>query len=205
MARRQRDRGESHAPRERVATIPGEAGLLFPKGREALPAVTLRSAVRQPNVFRKRIASVDSGAKAGDWVVVYAPPPDSTEEGMDSASEPQILGYGIYNPRSEISLRIMRFGMELPDEAFWDRTLNRAIELRRDWLRLDEVANAYRLVHGEADGVPGLVVDRYDQVLSLEAFSYGMYLRGQEVAEKLAKLTGAAHWYLRTSPFMLSQ
>lgn len=182
-----------------------ESGELFPAGRAALPAVTLRSAVRQPNVFRKRIAAVEPGARAGDWVVVYAPPPERDGELAEHAAEPQLLGYGIYNPRSEIALRIVRFGIDVPDEKFWNGLLERAVSLRRDLLRLDEVTNAYRVVHGEADGIPGLVVDRYDQVLSLEAFSYGMYLRGSELAERLARLTGARHWYVRTSPFMLSQ
>lgn len=170
-----------------------DSGLLFPAARSALPAVTLRSAVRQPNVFRKRIATVEPGTRAGDWVVVYAPRPEGPGEESQGTGEHQILGYGIYNPRSEIALRIIRFGVELPDEPFWNGLLERAVELRRGLLQLDGVTNAYRVVHGEADGVPGLVVDRYDQVLSLEAFSYGMYLRGQEIAERLGRLLGTRH------------
>lgn len=199
-ARRNEDTGTA------ASLMASDCGELFPEARAALPAVTLRSAVRQPNVFRKRIAKVDPGVRAGDWVIVYAPRPESSQdEEEESGGELQIIGYGIYNPRSEIALRIVRFGVEAPDEGFWDRLLERAVSLRKEWLRLDEVANAYRVVHGEADGIPGLVVDRYDQVLSLEAFSYGMYLRGQEVAERLARLLGTRHWYVRTSPFMLSQ
>ena len=209
MARQ--DKGNQRGRRNEVTGTTGnlmasESGPLFPASRAALPAVTLRSAVRQPNVFRKRIASVDPGVRAGDWVIVYAPRPESNQEdSADDAGELQIIGYGIYNPRSEIALRILRFGVDVPDDTFWTGLLERAVSLRRDMLHLDESTNAYRVVHGEADGIPGLVIDRYDQVLSLEAFSYGMYLRGREVAERLAKLLGTRYWYVRTSPFMLSQ
>lgn len=188
-----------------AAGVVQSEGLLFPRPNASLPSLTLRSPVRQPNVFRKRIAEVEPGVKAGDWVVVYAPRSTEADGERSESGELQILGYGIYNPRSEIALRIIRFGVELPDGPFWDELLGRAVSFRREMLHLDTVTDAYRVLHGEADGVPGLVADRYGSVLSLEAFSYGMYLRGQEVAERLAQLAGAEHWYLRTSPFMLSQ
>lgn len=207
MARRRHETDQSDDGSEYTqqfgASLPQAA--LYPQPGDALPAVTLRSPVRQPNVFRKRIAEVDSGVKAGDWVVVYAPRTTDAEGEPTDSGEPQILGYGIYNPRSEIALRIVRFGVELPNEPFWEELLGRAVSFRRDMLRLDEVSDAYRVLHGESDGVPGLVADRYGSVLSLEAFSYGMYMRGKELAQRLSRKIGAEHWYLRTSPFMLSQ
>jgi 23S rRNA (cytosine1962-C5)-methyltransferase len=61
------------------------------------------------------------------------------------------------------------------DEAFFRRRLGRALELRRHWLKLDAVTDAYRLVHSEGDGLSGLVVDRFGPTLVLEFFAFGMY------------------------------
>ena len=61
------------------------------------------------------------------------------------------------------------------DDAFFARRIGRAVELRRDWLGLDAVTDAYRLVHSEGDGLSGLVVDRFGPILVLEFFAAGMY------------------------------
>lgn len=188
----------------------GEIGLPLPEITEPLvpplhlawPAVYLRSPVRQPNVFRKRILKVDPGVKPGDWVIVYAPLPAAEEH---EEPNPQILGYGIYNPKAEIALRIVRFGDRPPDQEYWNGLLSRAVQLRRETLRLDEISNAYRVVHAEADGIPGLVIDRFGSVLSLEAYSLGMYLRAPTIAESLHAQLGTTHWVLRAAPQMLAQ
>ena len=98
-----------------------------------------------------------------------------------------LLGYGVYNPRSEISVRILRFGSQLPDEAFWDATLATAVELRRDVLRLDEATNAYRLIHAEADGVSGMVVDRFDDVLMRRSLQPGPLAAGRSPHRTVGK------------------
>jgi 23S rRNA (cytosine1962-C5)-methyltransferase len=64
---------------------------------------------------------------------------------------------------------------EAIDSAFFAQRLSRAITLRRDWLGLDTVSDAYRLVHSEGDGLSGLVVDRFGPTLVLEFFAAGMY------------------------------
>ena len=64
---------------------------------------------------------------------------------------------------------------EAIDEGFFARRLTRAIALRRDWLGLDAVSDAYRLVHSEGDGLSGLVVDRFGSTVVLEFFAAGMY------------------------------
>src|SRR5260370_7205019 len=61
------------------------------------------------------------------------------------------------------------------DGAFSARRLGRAVALRREWLGLDAVTDAYRLVHSEGDGLSGLVVDRFGPVLVLEFFAAGMF------------------------------
>jgi 23S rRNA (cytosine1962-C5)-methyltransferase len=100
---------------------------------------------------------------------------------------------------------MLTFGAVLPDEAFWQGRLAAAVELRRGMLRLDEAGSACRLVHAEGDGLSGLVVDRFADVLSAEAFSLGMYQRAEELLRRLAAICGARHTLLRASPQFLSQ
>jgi 23S rRNA (cytosine1962-C5)-methyltransferase len=169
---------------------------LSPDPRAPLPAVWLRSPVRQPLVYRKRILKADNDARPGDMVAVYV----AREEGSD-----ELFGYGLYNPRSEIAVRMLRWGSELPDAAYWQKRFQHSVSLRRELLRLDEVTDTYRVIHGEADGLPGLVIDRFGDVLSAEAFSLGMFQRAQEVLDTLASLCGTQHWLIQPGPQTLAQ
>jgi 23S rRNA (cytosine1962-C5)-methyltransferase len=88
----------------------------------------------------------------------------------------QWVGRGFYNGHSRIALRVLTSDpAEQIDATFFARRLDRCIVLRRDWLRLDAVTDAYRLVHSEGDGMSGLVVDRFGSIVVLEFFSAGMY------------------------------
>jgi 23S rRNA (cytosine1962-C5)-methyltransferase len=122
-----------------------------------------------------------------------------------ASGETQPFAYGLCNPRSELFLRILWQGAELPDESAWRRRLQSAVDLRRQMLNLDATGTARRLIHAESDGLPGLVVDEFSGVLSAEAFSLGMYQRGSRLLEMLSEITGSGHWMLRPSPQFLSQ
>jgi 23S rRNA (cytosine1962-C5)-methyltransferase len=88
----------------------------------------------------------------------------------------QWVGRGFYNGHSRIALRILTTQPEQAiDEPFFRERLAQAIALRRQWLGLDAVTSAYRLVHSEGDGLSGLVVDRFGDTLVLEFFALGMY------------------------------
>ncbi len=88
----------------------------------------------------------------------------------------QWAGRGFYNGHSRIALRILTADpTEEIDSTFFTNRLGKAIALRREWLRLDDVSDAYRLVHSEGDGLSGLVVDRFGGTLVLEFFAAGMY------------------------------
>jgi 23S rRNA (cytosine1962-C5)-methyltransferase len=90
--------------------------------------------------------------------------------------EGQWVGRGFYNGHSRIAVRILTTDPgEQIDEAFFARRFAGAIALRRDWLGLDAVTNAYRLIHSEGDGLSGLVVDRLGSIIVLEFFAAGMY------------------------------
>src|SRR5581483_7753518 len=81
-----------------------------------------------------------------------------------------------YNGHSRIALRILTADEhEQIDTSFFVRRIGRAVELRRAWLGLDAVTDAYRLVNSEGDGLSGLVVDRFADTLVLEFFAAGMF------------------------------
>jgi 23S rRNA (cytosine1962-C5)-methyltransferase len=180
-----------------VASSPhGPAALqprpLAPDATQPLPRVRVKSLSLNPTVYRKRIDEVERTARPGDLVAVH----DEFE---------RLLGYGLYNPKSEIAVRMVRFEPQLPDNAFWDDLLQRAVSLRRDLLKLDDVTDAYRVIHAESDGFPGLVVDKIGDVLSAEVFSLGMYQRAQDIAARLEPLLGTKHTLIRPAPYVLSQ
>lgn len=156
-----------------------------------LRSVTVRTSTLHPLLYRKRLERCES-ARPGDLVAIYGP-------------GDILAGYGLYNARSEIAVRVLFPGVELPTEEHWRQKLATAVSLRRDMLKLDEMADAYRVVHAEADGLSGLVVDRYGDVLSAEVFSLGMYQRAEAILSLLAPLCGTRHTIVRTSPQFLSQ
>ncbi|CAN5430351.1 class I SAM-dependent rRNA methyltransferase [soil metagenome] len=82
------------------------------------------------------------------------------------------LGVALWSPRSEISLRLLdRDPHAIIDDAWWHHAIARAVARRNG---LDRDANAYRLVHGEGDLLPSLIVDRYDQWLVVQLMSAGL-------------------------------
>lgn len=187
LAQRQRERAE-RSPRAPLAELHlQQRPLGLPQGTE-LPQIPVKSATRHPFLFRKRLGTFDPRAQPGDVVDLIR------------ADNRQHLGYGLFNPRAEITVRQLTARAEPPDEAWWQAQCAAAVALRRDLLRLDGQTDAYRVVHAEADGLPGLVADRFGEVLVLEAFSLGMWQRGTALAELLAELCGAKHWRLCPAP-----
>jgi 23S rRNA (cytosine1962-C5)-methyltransferase len=109
-----------------------------------------------PWIYRADVVDVD--ADAGDIVQVIGP-------------RKRTIGQALFSDRSQIPIRMLTLGDEPADEALLRSRLERAIEYRAS-LRLD--ATAYRLVHGEADLLPSLVIDRYADYLVVQALSQGM-------------------------------
>ncbi|MGH7216715.1 MAG: class I SAM-dependent rRNA methyltransferase [Nitrospiraceae bacterium] len=101
---------------------------------------------------------------------------------------------GLYNPASKIRVRILTFEDEPITEQFWKSRLVQAVRLRR---RIVTGANAYRLIYGEADRLPGLIVDRYDDVLVMQTLSSGMDRRKDLLADLLCQESGITQVYLR--------
>ncbi|MBI5763747.1 MAG: class I SAM-dependent rRNA methyltransferase [Planctomycetes bacterium] len=140
------------------------------------PWVLLRSANKHPFIFRRMLREVDPVAKAGDVVNVY------DKSGL-------VFGRGIFHPKSQIALRMLTHGDVPVDDAFWSQAIRRAVEFRKQ-MRLDEVTDAYRVVHAEGDGLSGLIVERYADHLVFEFFSLGMYQRRDMLAAHLMRELG---------------
>jgi len=138
------------------------------------PWVQLRSVSFHPFVYDRMVSHADPKAAPGDIVAVYD-------------KHGQIFGHGLYNPRSRIAIRVLSHEASPIDEGFWRQRIAAAVRLRRETLRLDDVTDAYRLIHAEGDGLSGLIVERYADHLVFELFSLGMYQRVGMLAEFMAE------------------
>jgi 23S rRNA (cytosine1962-C5)-methyltransferase len=113
------------------------------------------------------------------------------------SSQGEYLATGTLNRRSQIAVRLLTWdSAEEVDGAFWRRRLERAIVGRAE-LAASPATDAYRLVHAEADGLPGLIVDRYGPWLVIQCLTAGMAQRREEVAGLLAELLAPAGIYSR--------
>lgn len=120
-------------------------------------------------------------AEAGDLIEVL------TADG-------RFYGRGLYSPASKIRVRLLTFQDESIDDAFWRERIQQAIRLRQ---RVVSQSNAYRLIFGEGDRLPGLIVDRYDQLLVMQTLSIGMDRRKDLLADLLMQELDVAGVYLR--------
>ncbi len=96
------------------------------------------------------------------------------------------LGWALWSPLSEISLRLLDRNPEaVIDQAWWDEHIAAAIARR---VPLEDHTNAFRLIHGEADGCPSLVCDRYDEWLVVQLMSAGLEQFREEILTSLRSL-----------------
>ncbi len=109
----------------------------------------------------------------------------------------RFLGRALYSASSQISLRLLTHGEEEIDEAFWRGRIEAAIQFRRS-LSID--ATAYRVIHAEADLLPSLVVDRYADILVVQALSQGMDRLLPTLVPWLVEATGVSGVLARNDP-----
>jgi 23S rRNA (cytosine1962-C5)-methyltransferase len=128
------------------------------------PWVQLRTFSFHPCLFPAMIKAASPDARPGDLVSVY-----------DKEGNP--FGAGLYNPKARVPLRVCFHGEQPIGEDYFIQLLDRAVDLRLKELRLPETTDAFRVVHSDGDGLSGLVVDRYADVLSLEVHSLGVFQR----------------------------
>ena len=112
------------------------------------------------------------------------------------AADGRFLAWGAYSPSSTIRVRAWSFDeAERIDPAFFERRLARAVALRS---RLAIASDGLRLVHAEADGLPGLIVDRYGELLVAQFLSAGAERWKATIADALLAVTGCTRLYERS-------
>jgi 23S rRNA (cytosine1962-C5)-methyltransferase len=123
-----------------------------------------------PWIFSGAVHQADD-VKPGDWAEVF----DFKGEYLASGH----VGNG------SILVRILSRTQEIPNHTFWKNRLQSCFLLRQKLLGDFSKTNAYRLVHGEGDGLPGLIIDIYDDCAVIQTHSHGMYHNQKEIAEAL--------------------
>lgn len=136
---------------------------------------------RHPWIFESAIAK--GGGDAGETVRV-------------ESDQGQFLGWAAFSPASKIRARIWSFDeAQRVDAAFFSAACARAVQARA---RFDIQSNAMRLVHGESDGLPGLIVDRYGDTLVAQFTSSGVERWKDVIADALLAATGLSRLYERS-------
>jgi len=131
---------------------------------------------KHPWVFSGAIADETTELQDGDLVCL-------------TTKKQQVLGIGHYQ-HATIAVRMLSFDYETIDQAFYERRLQNAFELRKriGLLRADN--NIFRLCHGEGDQLPGLIIDYYAGVAVIQCHSIGMYKQVELIAAALVQVLG---------------
>ena len=130
-----------------------------------------------PWVFSGAIAKVEGEPEEGEVVDVYT-------------SKKEFVACGHFQIGS-IAVRVLTFRQEVIDRDFWKRRLEVAKDLRRALGVLGNPNNnTYRLVHGEGDNLPGLIIDVYDHTAVMQAHSAGMHVYRMEIADAMSEVMG---------------
>lgn len=130
-----------------------------------------------PWIFSGAIAKIEGTLQEGDIVKVYS-------------ADRQFLAIGHYQIGS-IAVRILSFEDTVIDHNFWRTRITEAYRKRRSLGLTDsQTNNVYRLIHGEGDNLPGLVVDIYANVAVTQFHSVGMYLERENIAKAIVEVLG---------------
>ncbi|MBI1770200.1 MAG: class I SAM-dependent rRNA methyltransferase [Bacteroidetes bacterium] len=133
-----------------------------------------------PWVFSGAIQTLEGNPEEGDWVEV-------------KDSQKETLGFGHYQ-KGTITVRLLSFSKNIPDKKIYIDKIVNAFNQRVFSKVINEHTNSYRLVHGEGDGLPALIVDVYNGVAVMQAHSIGMHNDRQVIAEAIKEtLFDAVH------------
>lgn len=160
-----------------------------PPGSEdwARPWAQMKYYSYHPAVFPNMVGAVSSDAGPGDLVNIY-----------DKEGQP--FGAGYLNPKARVPLRVLHHGPQNFGEAELDALLLRALRLRKDTLKIDADTDAYRVIHSDADGLSGLIVDRYYDTLSIDITNLGAWRRIRRWLPMLHSELGTNHQIIRVDP-----
>jgi len=181
------DRRQSHrAPREgRAAVVRAtDAGQGVGPALVLAPGREKSSRLRHPWIFSGAVERVEGDPASGDTVTVVA-------------ADGTFLASAAYSPASQIRARVWSFDPgQAIDSAFFTRTVNRAATARAALFDRDHTAG--RILHGESDGLPGVIADRYGDVVVLQCLSAGAERWRDVIAEALREATGVRCVYERS-------
>lgn len=128
-----------------------------------------------PWIFSGAIAKIEGTPEEGEIVEVYT-------------SEKQFIALGHYQIGS-ITIRVLSFRKEKIDYNFWRTKIEQAYAMRKALgLAPTPQNNTFRLIHGEGDGLPGLIIDIYDHTAIIQAHSVGMHMNRKQIAEVLLEV-----------------
>ncbi len=199
--------GQTQAPqvhrhrRHRTPIAPTPLGYHAQMNRSANPAdpqippvrLKIQRRSNHPWIFQKMVEKP-----------AVRPKPGSVVEIIDR--DGTYVGRGFYNGHSRIALRVLNTDPdEAIDEAFFARRIGQAIALRREVLKLDDITDAYRLIHSEGDDLSGLVVDRFANTLVVEYFSAGMFRQREFIHRILLEHYPGASLYAFTEAHVQKQ
>jgi len=139
---------------------------------------------RHPWIFSGAIQQVEQEPVSGGTVDLLS-------------STRQFLARASYSPTSQIRARVWTFEDEPVDREFFRRKIRSAIDTRQR-LQLQDRSNGYRLIYAESDGIPGLIVDRYGEILVLQALTAGSEFWKETLADLLLEETGLSAIYERS-------
>lgn len=128
-----------------------------------LPIISLKAKRNSlhPWIFDRMIRHPQQRLKPGTLVEVIS-------------REGAFVGRGIYNDKSNIGVRLLTENISEPlDKEFFSKKLEQAKTLREDILEIHKTSDSYRLIHGEADGLSGLIIDKFAEVFVVEPYSAG--------------------------------
>lgn len=130
-----------------------------------------------PWIFSGAIQRIDGKPEEGDVVTVYT-------------NDHRFIARGHVQVGS-IAVRVLTFNDETIDQAFWNKRIATAYDLReRTGISSREDNNTYRLVHGEGDNLPGLIIDIYGDTAVMQAHSVGMHVSRMQIADALKEVLG---------------
>ena len=139
---------------------------------------------RHPWVFSGAVAKVEGSPGGGDTLEIRS-------------ATGEFLGVAAYSPRSQIVARVWAWEERAIDRAFFVGCIKRAAEQRETLLNSGST-DAVRLVHGESDGLPGIVADRYGDTIVLQLTSAGADRWRENIADALLDVTGAVRVWERS-------
>jgi 23S rRNA (cytosine1962-C5)-methyltransferase len=139
--------------------------------------------VRHPWFFRGDFSRLPMSEENGSLVPV-------------AGKRGEILGWGFFSPGASLCMRVLSWGSERPEvDKLLGTKLDEGLEARIPFL--EEGEDAYRWIHGEADGLPGLIIDRYGSVTVVQTLCSGMYRLRDRIAERLLQHPGVETVVLR--------